>query len=134
MLAGNPVHEAFVEAAAKATVSFAVNSIVNVAGEATSVYCGDPIAAHETACAAFAGAHTVPLFEKRDLVIVGCGGSPFDLNMIQAHKALDTAARACSDGGPYSVAECSDGLGRDDFLDWFSAANSQEGCPALRQI
>ncbi len=126
-LEGNPVHEAFVEAAAKVRVSFAVNSIVNALGEATSVYCGDPIASHENACEVFALANTMADREKRDLVIVSCGGSPFDVNMIQAHKALDTAAGACSDGGTIILlAECSEGLGRVDFLDWFSVADSRE--------
>ncbi len=126
-LAGNPVHEAFVEAATKIEVSFAVNSIVNASGEATSVYCGDPIDSHAKGCKAFGLANSVELREKRDLLIVSCGGSPFDLNMIQAHKALEAAAKACIDSGTIIlVAECSDGLGRADFLDWFSAADSQE--------
>ncbi len=127
LLAGNPVHEAFVEAASKIKVSFAVNSFVNASGEASKVYCGDPIASHERACEPFALANTVALPEKRDLVIVSCGGSPFDLNIIQAHKALDAAAKACTDGGTIIlVAECPDGLGRKDFLEWFSITDSQE--------
>jgi nickel-dependent lactate racemase len=45
--------------------------------------------------------------------------------MIQAHKALDAAANACLDGGTIILlAECSDGLGRSDFLDWFDTENS----------
>jgi nickel-dependent lactate racemase len=45
--------------------------------------------------------------------------------MIQAHKALEMAARACTDGGTIIfLAECSDGLGRSDFLKWFEAENS----------
>ena len=45
--------------------------------------------------------------------------------MIQAHKALDTASRACADGGTIVLlAECADGLGRKDFLSWFEAENS----------
>jgi hypothetical protein len=44
--------------------------------------------------------------------------------MIQAHKALDTAARTCEDAGTiYFLAECEDGLGREDFLQWFDAEN-----------
>jgi nickel-dependent lactate racemase len=47
--------------------------------------------------------------------------------MIQAHKTLDAAANACVDGGTIVVlAECSDGLGRSDFLDWFDASNSED--------
>ncbi|MBK9214167.1 MAG: nickel-dependent lactate racemase [Chloracidobacterium sp.] len=127
LLDGNAVHEAFVEAAAMATPRFAINTIVNDAGEATEVFCGDWIDSHRAACDAYAGMHTVAIAEKRDLVIASCGGRPFDINMIQAHKALDAASRACTDGGTIVLlAECPDGLGRDDMIDWFSAANSRE--------
>jgi nickel-dependent lactate racemase len=47
--------------------------------------------------------------------------------MIQAHKALDAASQACSDGGTIVLlARCSDGLGRPDLLKWFDAADSRE--------
>jgi nickel-dependent lactate racemase len=47
--------------------------------------------------------------------------------MIQTHKALEAAAGACSDGGTIILlAECADGLGRPDFIDWFEAADSRE--------
>jgi nickel-dependent lactate racemase len=47
--------------------------------------------------------------------------------MIQAHKALEGASLACSDGGTIVLlAECADGLGRDDFLNWFEADSSEQ--------
>ncbi len=61
-------------------------------------------------------------------MIVSCGGWPYDINMIQAHKALDMAAHACTDGGTIVfLAECPDGLGRADFMKWFESEDS----PAL---
>jgi lactate racemase len=126
LLRGNAVHEAFLEVAEKINVSFAVNAIVNDAGEATEVFCGDLRASHERACDFYAARHAIEIAEKRDAVIVSCGGAPFDSNMIQAHKALDAAANACADGGTIIfLAECADGLGRNDFLDWFAAENSE---------
>jgi len=126
-LDGNAVHEAFVEAVAKIKPAFAVNTIVNDAGEAVDVFCGDWIVSHRAACDAYAAEHTVQIAEKRDLVVVSCGGFPHDINLIQAHKALDAASRACNDGGTIVLlAECRDGLGRDDFIRWFDAANTNE--------
>ena len=59
-------------------------------------------------------------------MIVSSGGFPHDINLIQAHKALDMAALACNDGGTIVLlAECSDGLGRPDFLKWFDARDSR---------
>jgi nickel-dependent lactate racemase len=127
LLDGNAVHEAFVEAASKAKIDFAVNTIVNDAGDVTDVFCGDWIESHPAACHAFAENHTVSIPEKRGLVIASCGGYPFDINMIQAHKSLEAASHACTDGGTIILlAECRDGLGRDDFLNWFTAADSGE--------
>lgn len=126
-LAGNAVHEEFVEIAAKINPSFATNSIVNDRGELLELFAGNWRAAHERACEFYEQTHTARITEKRDTVIVSAGGSPLDINLIQAHKALEMAARACADGGAIIfLAECADGLGRTDFLKWFEAANSEK--------
>ena len=127
MLDGNAVHEAFMEVAARINPSFAVNTVTDDKGEATAIFGGDWRESHRAACDFYAANHTLRINEKRDLVIVSCGGAPFDLNMIQAHKALETASHACREGGTIALlAECADGLGRNDFLDWFEAENSDQ--------
>lgn len=124
-LDGNAVHEAFVEAASFARVSFAVNTIVDDSGAAADFFCGDWLASHRDACGKYAADNTINIAEKRDVVIVSCGGYPYDLNIIQAHKALEAASKACVDGGTMILlAECPDGPGRKDFLDWFECENS----------
>jgi len=120
LLEGNAVHEAFVEAASFAKIAFSATSIVNENGDVAALFCGDWISAHRAACDAFASANTLTIPEKRDLVIVSCGGYPHDINMIQAHKSLEAASLACSNGCTIVlVAERPDGLGRDDFLQVF---------------
>ncbi len=112
----NAVNEAFMEIVAKAEPAFAINTIVNDAGDAVELFCGNWRTSHRAACDAYASQHTVRITEKRDLVIVSCGGYPFDINLIQAHNALEAASHACNDGGTIILlAECADGLGRDDF-------------------
>lgn len=125
LLDGNAVHEAFVEAASFADPSFAVNAIVDDQGDAVDLFCGDWITSHRAACDAYAKQNTLEIAEKRDFVVVSCGGSPHDINMIQAHKALEAASHACKESGKIILlAECAEGLGRSDFLSWFSAASS----------
>ncbi len=125
ILDGNAVHEAFVEVVKKIPPSFSINTVVNENGEAVDLFCGDWISSHKKACEFYASKHTVEIAEKRDYVIVSCGGFPHDINMIQAHKSLDMASRACNEGGTIILlAECADGLGRNDFLSWFEAENS----------
>ncbi len=113
------------EAVSKIEPSFAINTIVNDNGEMTDLFCGNWISSHRAACQTYASEHTLTIAEKRDLVVVSCGGFPYDINLIQAHKALEMASKACRDGGTIIfLAECSDGLGRDDLLKWFEAKDS----------
>lgn len=126
-LDGNAVHEVFMEIAEKFPPSFAVNTIVNEKGLAVEIFTGNWKTSHEKACELYAEKHSIKIKEKREIVIASCGGFPHDINLIQAHKALDSAANACSDGGTIIfLAECENGLGRSDFLNWFEAKNSED--------
>ncbi|CAN5625337.1 nickel-dependent lactate racemase [soil metagenome] len=134
ILNGNAVHEAFIEAVEKLPPAFAINSFVNDAGFAIDLVCGDWKTSHEKACEIYSLKHTIEVSEKRDLVIVSGGGFPFDVNLIQAHKALDTASRICNANGTIIfLAECADGTGRKDFLDWFDFETSEKLAEKLCQ-
>lgn len=133
-LDGNAVHEECERVAAEIAPSFLINTVVDERGRATRLYAGDWRAAHRLACAEFAGTHAIKIAEKRPVVVASCGGSPHDINLIQAHKALDMATYACAEGGHVIlVAECADGLGRADFIDWFDAADSRALEATLRE-
>jgi nickel-dependent lactate racemase len=126
LLKGNAVSEECERVAAMINPAFLVNTSVDERGRPEQVFAGHWRTAHERACKAYAATHSQKTAEKRELVIVSCGGAPYDINIIQAHKALDMAAHACVDGGTIVLlAECSDGLGRPDFLKWFEAEDSR---------
>jgi lactate racemase len=126
-LDGNPVHEEFVAIVEKISPSFSVQSVVDEQGRAVKVFAGNWKTSHTAACDFYVENYSLSVPEKRGSVIVSCGGAPYDTNVIQAHKALLMAANACEEGGRIIwVAECADGLGRDDFLEWFAAGNSRE--------
>ena len=125
-LTGNAVHDECIRISDEIRPAFLVNSIVDEGGRPVSVFAGDWKLAHLQACAKYGDEHTAPINQKRSLVIASCGGSPYDINLIQAHKTLDMAAKACNEGGAIVlVAACDDGLGRSDFLKWFSSADSR---------
>lgn len=127
ILTGNAVHEAFVEVVKKRPPSFSIHTFVNENGELTDLICGDWISSHKKACEFYASRNTIEVSEKRDLVVASCGGFPYDLNVIQAHKTLDAASRICNDGGTIVLlAECADGFGRKDFPDWFAFENAEK--------
>ena len=125
-LDGNAVHEECERVASLVAPAFGINTIVNEDRRAVRMFCGDWRLAHRAACEYYLDQHSVAIPAKRDIVIASCGGFPHDINMIQAHKALDMAALACNDGGTIILlAECSDGLGRPDFLKWFDESDSR---------
>lgn len=127
VLEGNAVHEECERVAKLVMPAFGINTIVDEKHRAVKVFCGDWRLAHRAGCESYLDQHSVTISTRRDVVVVSCGGFPYDINLIQAHKALDMAALACKDGGTIILlAECSDGLGRPDFLKWFDAGDSRE--------
>lgn len=134
LLDGNLVHEECERIAAEVAPSFLINTVTDERGRALRIYCGDWRAAHRAGCEEYAREHSLPIEERRKVVVASCGGAPYDLNLIQAHKTLDMAAHACADGGAIIlVAECADGFGRPDFLKWFEAENSRALEARLRE-
>ena len=125
LLEGNVVHEECERVAALVAPALSINAIVDNHGRANQVFVGHWKVAHRKACDEYLKSNSSKISEKRSLVVVSCGGFPYDINLIQAHKSLDMAAKACKDGGTIILlAECRDGLGRADFLKWFEADNS----------
>lgn len=125
LLDGNAVSEECERVAAMVAPAFSINAIVNENGRPEKIYAGHWRSSHRHACEDYLADHSVRIAEKREVVIVSCGGAPYDINMIQAHKALDMAAQACTDGGTIVfLAECKDGLGRADFMKWFESSDS----------
>jgi nickel-dependent lactate racemase len=134
LLAGNALHEECEAVAARVAPSFLVNTHTDERGRVTGVYAGDWRAAHARACEDYAAAHSVVIDEKRPLVVASCGGWPYDINLIQAHKTLDMASYACAEGGTIILlAECADGLGRADFLKWFDEPDARALAARLRE-
>jgi lactate racemase len=126
LLDGNAVHEACERVAALIEPTFVINTLVDDRGRLLKLYAGHWREAHRIACEEYLASHSIMISEKRELVIVSCGGLPYDINLIQAHKALEMASYACTEGGTIILlAECRDGLGRNDFLKWFEASDSR---------
>ena len=131
---GNPLNERATRAAKAAGVDFLINTVLNNEGRAAFMNAGDLVKSHEEACR-FAAAHSVVKIEKRfDIVIASAGGLPGDINFIQSHKSLDNGFRAVKPGGAIILlAECSGGIGSDNFLRWFDHGSLEEMEKALRK-
>jgi lactate racemase len=71
--------------------------------------------------------YIVPIRELADVVLASAGGSPKDINLFQAQKALDNAKHALKDGGAIVLAaECREGLGEDVFERWINEAQNKQ--------
>ncbi|MBA2524895.1 MAG: hypothetical protein H0V18_03785, partial [Pyrinomonadaceae bacterium] len=110
-----------------------INSVVDERGRAIRVLAGHWRSAHRAACQEYLATRSVSIENKREVVVASCGGFPYDINLIQAHKTLDMAAQACNEGGTIILlAECREGFGRHDFLKWFDDENSATLTERLR--
>jgi lactate racemase len=134
LLDGNPVHEACDRIAEITNPAFCINTTVDEHGRAVRLHAGHWRASHRKACDEYLADHTIRIEEKRNVVVASCGGWPWDINLIQAHKTLEMATHACEPGGTIILlAECIDGLGRSDFLKWFEPRDSQALEAMLRE-
>lgn len=134
LLNGNAVNEECERVTELIEPSFSINTVVDERGRAVRVYAGHWRAAHRRGCEEYLRHHSVEIAAKRDVVIASCGGFPWDINLIQAHKALDIAAQACNDGGTIVLlTECGESFGRSDFLKWFAEKDSRALEARLRE-
>jgi nickel-dependent lactate racemase len=125
-LDGNPVHEDMIEAVGMLNPSFLVNTVLDGNNEIVAVYAGHWRDAHRRGCDEYLASHTVEVDERRPVVIVSAGGAPRDVNLIQSHKAMEHASHVLAEGGTMiALAECAQGLGRDDFLRWFAPGGAR---------
>jgi nickel-dependent lactate racemase len=119
-LDSNPLNLDLEEAVSLLPPSFIVNSIVNDKGEIIKLFSGHWQKAHRQGCNYYHQLKAIPIKDQRNLAIVSCGGYPKDINLIQSHKTLQYSSRCLKSGGYLILlAECSDGIGSPDFLNWF---------------
>jgi nickel-dependent lactate racemase len=134
LLEGNAVHEECERVAAEVSPSFLINAVVDERGRVVRLYAGDWRAAFRRGCTEYMSEHSVKIEEKRNIVLASCGGLPWDINLIQAHKSLEMGAHACVEGGDIILlAECAEGFGRADFMKWFDVPDSRALESRLRE-
>lgn len=130
---GNPLREDLEEGVALVGVDFLLNVLLDAEHSVVAAFAGDVTTAHRLACARVRECGAVAIPAPADIVVVGAGGHPTDLNLYQAQKALDNAARVIRHGGIVIwVARCEEGLGNPVFESWLRSAGSP--AEVLRRI
>jgi len=116
MLTGNPLREELEEIAAMVGVDFMVNAVLNPQKEIIKVVAGDVTAAHRAGAEYIDRMYRLPIDEPADIVITSPGGFPKDINLYQAHKAIQNALPAVKKGGiVLTVGCCKEGIGEESF-------------------
>ena len=118
VLEGNPVRADIEEGGAMVGIDFILNVVV---GHHTIIeaVAGHVVDAHRYACRLMDYHRSQEIESAADVVLVGSGGHPKDLNLYQAQKALDNAGTIVKEGGIIVwLAECPDGFGSDLFKEW----------------
>ena len=125
---GNPIFEDCRRVALNAGVDFLCNVTLDAQKQVTGVFCGDLVAAHDAAIAQVNRQALRPIERPYDIV-VGCnGGYPADLNLYQAVKGIVSAGLGVRTGGDVVIAaECRDGVGSDEYIDFLASADSPDG-------
>jgi len=124
-IAGNPVREDIEEAATFLGPSFLFNVVLDGSKRIVYATAGDLTQAHRNGCRQVDELYRVSLERATDVVVASAGGTPKDLNLYQAHKALENASRAVRDGGILILAaECTEGLGHSVFAEWMTSGST----------
>jgi lactate racemase len=124
-LEGNPVHEDLLEAAQLVGADFLLNTVLNEDKNIIGIFAGNMVEAHQAACEMVDRVNGVAIDRLYDVVIASAGGHPKDINLYQAHKALDNALEALKPGGRMVLlAQCAEGVGSAIFEEWAGRFNS----------
>jgi len=123
----SPVREDLEDAGQLIGCDFIVNVVLNAQKQIVKAVAGDPIRAHREGVKVVDSMYIVLIPELADVVLASAGGSPKDINLFQAQKALDNAKHALKDGGAIILAaECPEGLGEKVFEHWIHEAQDKQ--------
>ena len=121
-LLDNPVREDLEEAVDMLGAHYILNVIVDSEQRIVHACAGDLVLAHRALCENLIKEGLVQIPQRVDLAIVSAGGTPKDIDLYQAQKALDNCANAVRRGGVIVLAaECTEGYGNKTFEQWMTS-------------
>ena len=117
--ADNPLNLDMLEAAGMMKDLFMVNLVMNADGKLCALYAGHYVRSWERACEEVRRVYQVPIEEKADVILAGCGGYPRDMSLYQGTKAIDNVESALKPGGTLIlVIEAREGGGPAEYFGW----------------
>jgi lactate racemase len=115
-IAGNPLHEEFLEIAAMARHDFILDVTLTPERAISGVFAGNPVKAHAAAVKFFENTSLESLDGLFDAAITSSAGYPLDLTFYQCLKGLTATQHIVKPGGPMLlVSECAEGIGSPEY-------------------
>lgn len=131
---GNPMREDITEISRKVQPDFLFNVVLDADGSFVDFVAGDFEAAWLRGCETIKELYGIPIEEKADIIVASTGGFPKDINLYQSVKTMDNCIYGGKEGSVIILlAECREGLGADEFMEWFQYKNLTEMEAALRK-
>ncbi len=117
---GNPLAEDLAEVDQQLPPYCSIHALLDSQGDVVAFRFGRSYQDFLRVCQEHDGFFRAGVCKQYALVLASAGGYPKDINMIQAHKAIDNGAAFVQDGGRLILlAECPDGIGSTTFLPYF---------------
>jgi nickel-dependent lactate racemase len=131
----NPISVEMDEALSFADCDFMIGAVLNQTHDIVGLWTGDTQQVMDKGVELVDRLFTKKIRKRPDVIITAADGSPHDINLYQALKAVHTASKVIRDGGIIMlVAECAQGLGNDVYQTWLKKyKNSEEIKKALQK-
>jgi len=119
ILDGNPLYENMTEAARLAHPHFCLNVVQNARHEMVGAFAGDFDMVLRKGAEVVDKMFKVHTTQKADIVVTAADGTPHDINLYQAYKAIHLARNVVKEGGIILLAaECPEGHGSEAYHYW----------------
>jgi len=121
----NPINTEMIEAMDMAGCDFALSAVLNSQHEIVGVWAGDPKRVMQKGVALVDEMYKKKFCQLQDIVISAADGSPHDINLYQALKALYSASRIAKKNGVIIlIAACPEGIGNELYASWLEKYTS----------
>lgn len=134
VIKGNPMREDVTEICRDVSPDFLVNVVLDEKGNFVEFVSGDFEKAWLKGCDTTRDMYGIKIENRADITISSAGGYPKDINMYQTVKTIDNSVYAGKKDSILIVAaECSEGIGAEEFMKWFKYKTLEETEEALKR-
>jgi nickel-dependent lactate racemase len=131
---GNPMREDITEICRLVNPDFLFNAVLDAEGNFIEFVAGDFEEAWLKGCNTIRELYGIKIEEQSDILIASAGGYPKDINLYQTVKTMDNCIYGSKEGSAVIiVSECSEGLGAQEFLEWFQYKTLEDMEKALKR-